>query len=78
MVMLKEESMSISLEKMTKEEKLRMMEALWVDLTRGDEGFASPKWHEDVLEARQKRVQSGEEKYRDWDSAKEELNKRLK
>lgn len=70
--------MEISLEKMTKEEKLRMMEALWMDLTGLDEDFGSPNWHEDVLAARGKRVQSGEEEYRDWKSAKEELNKRLK
>ncbi len=69
--------MAISLEKMTKEEKLRMMEALWMDLTGGGD-FTSPNWHEDVLAARGKRVESGEEKYRDWKSAKEELNKRLK
>lgn len=70
--------MSIPLDKMTKEEKFRMMEALWIDLTGGDKEFTSPNWHEDVLKARHKRLMSGEEEYRDWDSAKEELNKRLK
>ena len=69
--------MTLPLEKMTKEEKLRIMEALWLDLTKDDEGFTSPNWHEDVLKARQKRVQSGAEEYRDWEVAKKELRERL-
>jgi len=70
--------MTFSLKKMTKEDKLRMMEALWLDLTKRDEEFISPNWHEDVLKAREKRARSGGEKYLDWESAKQELNNRLK
>jgi hypothetical protein len=69
--------MTLPLEEMTKEEKLRMMEALWIDLTRREEEFVSPNWHEDVLKAREKRVESGEEKYVDWELAKKELHKRF-
>lgn len=67
--------MTIPLEKMSREEKLRMMEALWADLTKHEEEFVSPNWHEDVLKEREKRVQSGTEQYQDWDSAKDKLRK---
>ncbi|MGO9481899.1 MAG: addiction module protein [Candidatus Kryptoniota bacterium] len=69
--------MTLSLEEMPKEEKLRIMEALWIDLTKHEEEFLSPNWHEDVLKARERRVQSGQEEYRDWEIAKKELAKRL-
>lgn len=69
--------MTLPLQDMTKEEKLRIMEALWIDLTRREEEFLSPNWHEDVLKAREKRVKSGAEEYRDWESAKKELRNTL-
>ena len=61
---------------MTKEEKLRVMEALWIDLTKSQEEFSSPAWHEDVLKARDERIKSGIEEYKDWEIAKKELRDR--
>jgi len=69
--------MTLPFDEMTKEEKLRIMEALWIDLTRNEEEFSSSNWHEDVLKAREKRVQSGREMYQDWELAKKELRERL-
>ena len=67
---------SLALDKMTKEEKLRVMEALWIDLTKSQEEFSSPGWHEDVLKAREERIKSGIEEYKDWEIAKKELRDR--
>ena len=67
---------ALPLDKMTKEEKLRVMEALWVDLTKSQEEFSSPSWHEDVLKAREERIKSGKEEYKDWEMAKKELRDR--
>lgn len=67
--------MTLSLDEMTKEEKLRIMEALWIDLTRKEEEFLSPNWHDDVLKARERRIKSGAEKFQDWETAKKELSK---
>ncbi len=64
------------LDKMTISEKLRMMEVLWVDLTKSQEKFTSPNWHEDVLKAREERIKSGKEEYKDWEIAKKELRDR--
>lgn len=69
--------MTLPLEKMTKEEKLQIMEALWIDLTKYDEEFLSPNWHEDILKLRENRVQAGHEKYLDWDLTKKKLHNRF-
>lgn len=68
---------TLPLEEMTKEEKLRVMEELWVDLTKPEEEFSSPTWHKYVLRARKERLESGQEEYKDWEIAKKELRDRL-
>ena len=65
--------MTLQLEKMTREEKLHMMEMLWIDLSRHEEEIISPNWHKDVLELREKEIKSNQEKFKDWESAKKEL-----
>lgn len=66
------------LDTMTLSEKLRLMEALWANLSRREEAFASPAWHENVLRERQARVKSGEAVFVDWETAKQQLRERLK
>ena len=63
---------------MTLAEKLRAMEALWTDLSRNEQDIQSPVWHGQVLEERNARVKSGQEKFMDWEAAKQELRDRLK
>ncbi len=67
--------MTLPLDKMTKEEKLQVMEELWIDLTRNENDYPSPDWHQDVLELREKRVLEGKEEYLDWESEKKNLRK---
>ncbi len=67
--------MTLPLNKMTKEEKLQVMEELWIDLTRNENDYPSPDWHKDVLELREKRVSEGKEGYLDWESEKKNLRK---
>jgi hypothetical protein len=62
---------------MTLEEKLRVMEALWADLSRNEQDIQSPPWHEKLLQEREERVQSGQEKFESWEDAKRELRNRL-
>ena len=69
--------MTLRIDKMTKEEKLQAMEALWIDLTRNEQEYISPDWHKEVLELREKKIQSGQEKYEDWESAKKNLRNKL-
>ncbi len=68
---------TLPLDKMTTAEKLRAMEALWADLTRREEELESPAWHEHVLKERESRVQSGQEAFIDWETAKKQLRDKL-
>ncbi|HRI46983.1 MAG TPA: addiction module protein [Ignavibacteriaceae bacterium] len=69
---------SLPLDEMTIHDKLKVMEDLWVDLTKQDNTYTSPEWHNEVLILRAKRVQEGEENYKEWEVAKKELRNNLK
>ena len=68
---------TLPLDQMTLEQKLRAMEALWADLSRKEQDIQSPPWHEHLLKEREERVKSGQEKFESWDGAKRELRDRL-
>lgn len=68
---------NLPLNEMTLEDKLKIMEDLWVDLTKNESSYPSPDWHEDVLALRAKRVKEDKESYKDWESAKKELRDSL-
>jgi putative addiction module component (TIGR02574 family) len=68
----------LPLEKMTREEKLRIMEELWADLSRNDSQVESPAWHEDVLRQRAEAVKSGKETFIDWEDVKKQLREKRK
>ena len=69
--------MEITLEKMTVPEKLRLMEALWDDLSRPEAGMELPAWHANVLHETGQRVAEGKETAMDWETAKKELRERF-
>jgi Putative addiction module component len=69
---------SLELDKMTVAEKLRLMEAIWANLSRDESQIESPKWHDAVLRKRKERIESGAEKFMDWETAKKELRDKLK
>jgi hypothetical protein len=63
------------IQQMPRREKLRLMEALWADLSRDETELESPAWHADALRETSERVARGEEKILDWEQAKVELRK---
>jgi hypothetical protein len=65
--------MTLNLEKMSTEEKLKAMEMLWDDLCRHTPDFSSPSWHEGVLKEREQRISEGKEKFLDWEQAKKDI-----
>lgn len=65
--------MTINIEEMTTEEKLRTMEILWDDICRNVPDFSSPEWHEQILKAREERLKTGKEKILDWDQVKKDI-----
>jgi Putative addiction module component len=64
---------TLELSRMTLEEKLREMEALWDDLLRLPETLASPPWHGEILAERKARVAAGEARFLDWSDVQREL-----
>ena len=70
-------AIELEIEKMTLEEKLRALEALWADLSRNERNIQSPPWHEQVLNEREQQVKSGQAKFESWEEAKRELRDRL-
>ena len=56
-------------------EKLRLMEALWIELSRDEKELESPAWHAAVLAETSRRLAAGEEQTLDWDLAKAALRK---
>ncbi len=69
---------SFEIRLLSKAEKLRMMEAIWEDLSKDDDEVESPKWHQDALEETEERLKTGKEKVVDWGKAKEDLRERFK
>ncbi len=66
-------AITLPLEQMSVEEKLRAMELLWDDLCNEAGGVTSPAWHEEVLAEREARHQRSEEKFEDWETAKRNI-----
>lgn len=55
-----------------------LMEALWEDLSRNEEGLESPAWHGQVLAKREKAIQDGTVGFLSVEEARAELVKRRK
>jgi Putative addiction module component len=66
----------LPLDRMSTAEKLRAMEEIWADLSRHEAQLESPAWHQQVLQEREARVESGRESYVDWEAAKAALRQR--
>ena len=71
-------NIAIEIKKLSRPEKLKVMEALWEDLCQDDNPIQSPDWHADALRETEIRFQNGEENIVDWSEAKKKLRKRFK
>ena len=68
---------TIDIKSLSRAEKLRIMEALWEDLSQDEARIESPDWHEEALLETDHRLSSGQEKTVDWAEAQKELRKRF-
>ncbi len=66
---------TIEIKHLTKEEKLRVMEDIWEDLSLDGANLESPEWHNTALKETNQRFGTGQEKSIDWQDAKKELRK---
>lgn len=62
---------------LSREQKLRIMEFLWEDLSRDESLVESPGWHADRLRETEERFKSGKETVIDWTSAKKQLRSKF-
>lgn len=67
----------LPLDQMTLPEKLQLMEDLWDNLSKSSDSLESPAWHKEVLDECRARAESGQEKFTDWESAKDEIRRRV-
>ena len=65
----------IDLDKLTRLEKLQVMEQLWADLCRDEEELESPQWHREVLEQRERDLKDGKDTFVSLEEAKRILRK---
>ena len=66
-----------SVRQLPRSEKLKLMEALWDELSRPDDAFESPAWHAKELATTERRLVEGEEQVLDWEAAKESLRNKF-
>ena len=69
-------SVVLSLQKMSRAEKLRTIEALWADLSKDDDRFESPAWHAQALREAERAVKNGKAKFSDWEKAKKRIRRK--
>lgn len=71
------ERVDLPLAKLTLAQKLDLIEAIWDDITKDEKALESPKWHEEVLQDRQKALDGGKAQVRDWEEAKERIRRNV-
>jgi hypothetical protein len=64
---------TLALEQMSIEEKIRTMETIWDDLCKKADSISSPAWHNDVLTEREEQIKNGNAEFMDWNKAKEHI-----
>ena len=67
----------LPLDQMTLSEKLQLMEALWDNLSKSPDAVESPAWHKEVLDDCAAKAESGQEKFTDWEAAKDDIRRQV-
>jgi Putative addiction module component len=70
-------AVALEIDRMTLEEKLGAMEALWDDLCRREENVPVPQWHKDLLDQRQRLLDQDKAHFVDWEAAKKHIAERI-
>jgi Putative addiction module component. len=68
-----EMGITLSVEKMSIEEKIQTMETIWDDLCKKADSISSPSWHAKVLNDRENAISNGYNVFVDWNSAKKKI-----
>ena len=71
-------NISLALKDMTVQEKLRVMESIWDELSRNADEVHSPEWHRELLSEREAAISRGEVKFEDWQTARKKLEQDIR
>ena len=69
-------AVTLPIGRMSREDKLRAMEALWGDLSRDEAEADSPGWHGAVLRQTEQLVRKGKARFSDRPSARRRIRRR--
>ena len=58
--------------------KLRLLEAVWGDLSLEPDKIEVPQWHKDILDERDQAVQAGRDQILEWEEAKKEIERTIR
>jgi hypothetical protein len=61
---------ALPLKKLSRDEKLRAMEALWADLSQDEARFESAVWHDHALREAERAVKTGKARFSDLGGSK--------
>jgi len=61
---------NLQLDQMSVEEKIQTMELLWDSLSQAPADLESPDWHREILEERQRKIDTGEAVFLSLDELK--------
>jgi hypothetical protein len=71
-------AITLPIKRMSREDKLRAMEALWADLSRDEAKVESPGWHGAALRNAQQLLRNGKAEFSDWQAARRRLRRKAK
>lgn len=64
---------ALPLDKMSRKEKLQVMESLWDDLCQHAKQVQSQEWHAEVLKQREESLRVGDAEFSGWSAAKKRI-----
>lgn len=67
----------LTFETMTVEQKIQAMESLWDGLCAKADSIPTPVWHGEVLAQREQSLQSGEDRFEDWEQARKAIQEQI-
>jgi hypothetical protein len=71
-------NITLPLDEMTVEEKLRVIEAVWENLLKREDEIPMPDWHLEILREREQLVAEGKASYIPWEQAKKEIDEMIR
>lgn len=69
---------ALPLKEMSLMQKMDVMEEIWKDLSCSVAEYSPPDWHGSILAERKRLAESGEVGFSDWETAKQEIQNRIR